>query len=340
MDGGHMQQQLPISPDQLDSPPLHPLPPSLIPPHLVSHSSNAAPINSPPRTTTPTAPTTPSCLSILPDSEKCSDSQFVQEEAQVKPIDGSPNTPSKHNMEIKAPMIGMKFDCDDSAYEFYKEYAHRMGFSVRKQYVRRGSAGHVKRRTFCCSKEGERAIDKRREQDLQEMRIKCCLSSMEGEIHGEVAPKNVSQDDGGFESHVDISQGICGIKTKPTVGRPRGRLKSSLERTKKKSQNKKDQSKKTCGARQFQSCGGLNRVDSSVNINSYKEHSNVEQPSQLVDNITQESFSCSNLVGQDNVVGFNGLNQEFFECEFLVGQDHIGLYGLNQASVDPDIDNL
>ena len=68
-------------------------------------------------------------------------------------------------------------------------------------------------------------------QDLQEMRIKCCLSSMEGEIHGEVAPKNVSQDDGGFESHVDISQGICGIKTKPTVGRPRGRLKSSLERT-------------------------------------------------------------------------------------------------------------
>ena len=60
-------------------------------------------------------------------------------------------------------MIGMKFDCDDSAYEFYKQYTHRMGFSVRKQYVRRGSVGHVKR-TFCCSKEGEQAIDKRREQ--------------------------------------------------------------------------------------------------------------------------------------------------------------------------------
>ena len=58
-------------------------------------------------------------------------------------------------------MIGMKFDCVDSAYEFYKQYAHRVGFSVRKQYVRRGSAGHVKRRTFCCSKQGERAIDKR-----------------------------------------------------------------------------------------------------------------------------------------------------------------------------------
>ena len=36
----------------------------------------------------------------------------------------------------KAPMIGMKFDCDDSAYEFYKQYAHRMGFSVRKKFVR------------------------------------------------------------------------------------------------------------------------------------------------------------------------------------------------------------
>ncbi|KAK4594706.1 hypothetical protein RGQ29_018416 [Quercus rubra] len=85
--------------------------------------------------------------------------------------------------------------------------------------------------------------------DLQEMRIKCCLSSMEGEVYGEVVLENVLQGDGGFESHVDVSQDICGIKTKPIVGRPRQRLKSSLERTKKKSQSKKDQSKKTSGAR-------------------------------------------------------------------------------------------
>ena len=39
-----------------------------------------------------------------------------------------------------------------------------MGFSVRKQYVRWGSAGHVKRRTFCCSKQDERTIDKRYKQ--------------------------------------------------------------------------------------------------------------------------------------------------------------------------------
>ena len=60
------------------------------------------------------------------------------------------------------PSIGMKFDCDDTAYEFYKEYAHRIGFSVRKHFVKRARTGQVKRRTFCCSKEGERGFDKRR----------------------------------------------------------------------------------------------------------------------------------------------------------------------------------
>nr|POF24763.1 hypothetical protein CFP56_54551 [Quercus suber] len=103
-------QQLPISPNHISIPPFHLLPPSLISPHSLSHSADVTPINSLPRTTTP------SFLGILPDSDKCNGSQFVQEEAQVKPIDGSPNTPSKHNKEIKAPMIGMKFDCDDSAY--------------------------------------------------------------------------------------------------------------------------------------------------------------------------------------------------------------------------------
>ena len=62
---------------------------------------------------------------------------WIQKEAQVEPIDGSPNTPSKHNKEIKAPKIGMKFDCYDNAYEFYKQYAHKMDFNVRKHYIRK-----------------------------------------------------------------------------------------------------------------------------------------------------------------------------------------------------------
>jgi len=71
-----------------------------------------------------------------------------QEETKVELTLGSPN-------KSNTPAIGMKFDCDESAYEFYKEYAHRIGFSVRKHFVKRGNAGQIIRRTFSCSKEGE-----------------------------------------------------------------------------------------------------------------------------------------------------------------------------------------
>ena len=88
-----------------------------------------------------------------------------QVEDQVDPTHGSPsrsNTPSRHDKQnVEVPKFGMKFDCDDSAYEFYKEYAQRIGFSVRKQFVKRAKTGQLKRRTFCCSKEGERSVDKR-----------------------------------------------------------------------------------------------------------------------------------------------------------------------------------
>ena len=52
----------------------------------------------------------------------------------------------------------MKFDCDDSAYEFYKDYAYQIGFSVWKQFVKRGNMGQVIRRIFCFPKEGERVL--------------------------------------------------------------------------------------------------------------------------------------------------------------------------------------
>ena len=65
------------------------------------------------------------------------------------------DTSCPQNMRFtKVPKIGMKFECDDSAYKFYKEYAHQIGFSVRKQFVKRTKSGFVKRRTFCYSKEG------------------------------------------------------------------------------------------------------------------------------------------------------------------------------------------
>jgi hypothetical protein len=46
-----------------------------------------------------------------------------QKEAQVELPNGSPNksnTPSRLNKQIvEVPTIGMKFDCDDNAYEYY-----------------------------------------------------------------------------------------------------------------------------------------------------------------------------------------------------------------------------
>lgn len=81
--------------------------------------------------------------------------------AQVVPTHESPK---KSSTAIDAPKIGMKFDCDDSAYEFYKDYAHRIGFNVWKQFIKRGNMGQVIRRTFCYLKEGERGVHKHQEQ--------------------------------------------------------------------------------------------------------------------------------------------------------------------------------
>ncbi|KAL0003090.1 hypothetical protein SO802_016871 [Lithocarpus litseifolius] len=120
------------------------------------------------------------------------------------------------------------------------------------------------------------------------------------EVHDEVVLRDVLQGDDGCQSHKGITfQDIRGIKTKPTVGCPKSRLKGVLERQR----NPKSQRKKACESRQVQSLGCLNKANSSVDINSLEEHSNVEQVSQLVDNFTQESVFCSHLVGQDYVVG-------------------------------------
>ena len=95
--------------------------------------------------------------------------------------------------------------------------------------------------------------------DLQEMRKKCYSLSMEDqtEVHDEIVLGDVLQGDNRCQSHKGITfQDICGIKTKPTVGRPKSRLKGVLER----SRNPKFQRKKACESRQVQSLGCLNKV--------------------------------------------------------------------------------
>ncbi|KAL6518769.1 hypothetical protein OROHE_017522 [Orobanche hederae] len=60
------------------------------------------------------------------------------------------------------PKLGMGFDSEDHAYEFYNAYAGRVGFSVRKDYVNRSKIdGAVASRRYTCFREGYRQNDKR-----------------------------------------------------------------------------------------------------------------------------------------------------------------------------------
>ncbi|XP_022739363.1 protein FAR1-RELATED SEQUENCE 7-like isoform X2 [Durio zibethinus] len=60
------------------------------------------------------------------------------------------------------PKLGMAFESEDHAYEFYNTYAGRVGFSVRKDYVNRSKIdGAVASRRFTCFREGFRQKDKR-----------------------------------------------------------------------------------------------------------------------------------------------------------------------------------
>ncbi|KDP46354.1 hypothetical protein JCGZ_10194 [Jatropha curcas] len=60
------------------------------------------------------------------------------------------------------PKLGMGFDSEGHAYEFYNAYAGGVGFSVRKDYVNRSKIdGAVASRRFTCFREGFRQKDKR-----------------------------------------------------------------------------------------------------------------------------------------------------------------------------------
>lgn len=56
--------------------------------------------------------------------------------------------------DIEVPKLGMIFQSDDEAYDFYNRYARSVGFSIRKSSSTHRSDKTVSRRIFCCSKEG------------------------------------------------------------------------------------------------------------------------------------------------------------------------------------------
>lgn len=75
------------------------------------------------------------------------------------------------------PKLGMGFDSDEHAYDFYNAYAGRIGFSVQKDYVNKSKVdGGVISRRFTCFREGYRAVDKRcssKKRPRKETRIGC-----------------------------------------------------------------------------------------------------------------------------------------------------------------------
>lgn len=61
--------------------------------------------------------------------------------------------------DIPEPRIGMEFDDDEKAYQFYNGYARQVGFSVRKQNMSRAKNGIIRARRFVCSREGYYKLD-------------------------------------------------------------------------------------------------------------------------------------------------------------------------------------
>ncbi|KAI8564273.1 hypothetical protein RHMOL_Rhmol03G0168700 [Rhododendron molle] len=59
------------------------------------------------------------------------------------------------------PVIGMEFDSELAAYDFYNFYGGSMGFSIRKNNAAKSKSGEITSRTFVCSKEGHRKRGKR-----------------------------------------------------------------------------------------------------------------------------------------------------------------------------------
>ncbi|KAG8367171.1 hypothetical protein BUALT_Bualt16G0044900 [Buddleja alternifolia] len=64
-------------------------------------------------------------------------------------------------LQEKIPNIGMEFDNEKAAYNFYNEYAKLVGFGIRNHNVHNDENGRIINGTFCCACQGHRGIDKR-----------------------------------------------------------------------------------------------------------------------------------------------------------------------------------
>ena len=57
---------------------------------------------------------------------------------------------------LVVPEVGMAFKSEEDAYEFYNQYAGKIGFSIRKSHSKLRSDKSVYQKHIVCSNEGER----------------------------------------------------------------------------------------------------------------------------------------------------------------------------------------
>ncbi|XP_051132642.1 protein FAR1-RELATED SEQUENCE 5-like [Andrographis paniculata] len=68
---------------------------------------------------------------------------------------------NQHISSEDKPKIGVEFDNEEDAYQFYLAYAKKTGFGMKRHKMQRNRAGKIKVRMFSFSVEGVRGEDKR-----------------------------------------------------------------------------------------------------------------------------------------------------------------------------------
>ncbi|XP_042422082.1 protein FAR1-RELATED SEQUENCE 5-like [Zingiber officinale] len=63
--------------------------------------------------------------------------------------------------DLDIPQIGLEFEIEEDAYQFYLAYAKKVGFGVRKGRIHKDESGKLLDRVFCCCAQGKRGKDKR-----------------------------------------------------------------------------------------------------------------------------------------------------------------------------------
>ena len=107
-------------------------------------------------------------LEFIDDTQHHHSSQTINEDTDIELIGASSSNketdinsihPSIPKEEI--PQVGMEFDSEEAAGQFYLAYAKKVGFGTRKSKLHKDKNGKIIDRTFCCSAEGKRGADKR-----------------------------------------------------------------------------------------------------------------------------------------------------------------------------------